>query len=229
MSLIDHLSKQYPALTVKTYEIARLRANMFVYGPFSEAKKATSPVRLLTLNKVLTDQHVSAYERAEALLVRAKFYRDQGNYQAALGDYEEILEMSEPYLNELRQLAVEEVIPLLWNEANRASKAGDDTTALQLLDRLLKMSCNRLDLQVMVQVNRSFIHLRQQNWPAAIEDCNAVLQAQNSPLDQQLKALVNRSRVYLALKNRPVSNDVEQGTQLCQCGDARVGNRDVDP
>lgn len=202
--------RESSAFDVEDYPLECARASALRLRAILRSQRGDVSGAFADLECILTDQQVDASTRAEALLVRAGLYLDQEDDRAALGDYEEILEMSGAALDEPQRLAVEGAIPLLWNEANRVSKAGDDGTALQLLGRLLNLSNDRPDLQARARVNRSAIYLRQENWTAAIEDCNAVLQAQDPPLDQQLKARVNRGSAYVKLREFcQASADVE--------------------
>jgi tetratricopeptide (TPR) repeat protein len=152
-----------------------------------------------------------------SLLDRVELYSGQADALADRGTFSlldfysaEFSALSGADLAELQHLAAERASPLLGLEAHRAFQAGDYTTALRLLERVLNLSGDHPDRQAMAHVDRSVIHLQRENGPAAIEDCNAVLQAQNSPLDQQLKARINRAQAYLQLREfDQASTDVE--------------------
>jgi tetratricopeptide (TPR) repeat protein len=193
------------------YVMSETRANALRLRAILLHQDEDIPGALADLERILTDQNVFEATRGEALLVRAALYHRQGEDPAALRDYEQIIEMNGVDLAELRQIAVDEAMPLLWQEGNRALKAGNDESALQRYDHLLKLSQGHADLQAMTLVNKSFIHLRRMNPQAVIEDCNAVLNVPDSPPDQQVKALLHRSQAYLMLRQFELAtNDVDE-------------------
>lgn len=211
VALIDAAIERPDGVDLDPYTISETRAHALRLRAILRHQDEDIPGALADLERILTDQNVFKETRGEALLVRAALYHGQGDDPTALRDYEQIIEMNGVNLAELRQIAVDEAMPLLWQEGNRALKAGDDESALQRYDRLLKLSQGHADLQAMTLVNKSVIHLRRMNPQAVIEDCDAVLNVQDSPPDQQVKALLHRSQAYLMLRQFELAtNDVDE-------------------
>jgi tetratricopeptide (TPR) repeat protein len=210
---------------VEDYHLVQVRASALRLRAVLRSERHDISGAFADLACILTDPQVDAAERAEALLFRAKLYDDQEDGRAALGDYEEILGMSEPGLEEPKRLAIERAMPVLGQEAHRASQSGDHNTAMQCFDRLLILAHDRPDWQAMVYVDRSEMHLKRGELAEALADCNAVLQAPSAPRDQQLKALVHRSQLYLLQRRFGLAaDDVEQ---ILSSADVEVRERSI--
>lgn len=208
LNIAERLFPRSPSIDYHSVNIRnsalRLRAEILIsMGDSSEA--------FANLGRILSDPDVSEYDRAEALLIRARFYGDQEERGNAINDCEEVVKMPSPLLSEQRSLAVDSLFPLLLDESVHLFTAGKYQLALKRLNRALELSNDHIERRSKALVNRSNVHLQLGDLTAAIEDCGVVLNAKDAPADQRVKALINRSVAYNNLKQPGLAaHDVEQ-------------------
>lgn len=120
-------------------------------------------------------------ENAFVLHLRAQAYEARGNYDAALEDYTQVLELDSKYLMAYNNRGMIFLRYRLWDQALK------DFNTMISLDSSFAQSYS----------NRSFVHLSRGHFDLALADLNKTLE-----LDPQLTpAYGNRGLVHLEMKN----------------------------